>query len=84
MIFIAAFFVFSAMDSTKTTKVSLITGGNAGIGLETAKQLAKLGHHVIIGCRSAEKAKSAVEEIKTFANNSAAVEAMEVDLVIPL
>jgi NAD(P)-dependent dehydrogenase (short-subunit alcohol dehydrogenase family) len=37
------------MASIATRKVVIITGGNAGIGLETAKHLSKIGFHTIIG-----------------------------------
>ena len=37
-------------------KVVVVTGGNAGIGYETAKTLASMGAHTIIACRSEEKA----------------------------
>ncbi|MGY8916127.1 MAG: SDR family NAD(P)-dependent oxidoreductase, partial [Flavobacteriales bacterium] len=33
-------------------KTVLITGGNKGIGFETAKQLGELGYKVYIGCRT--------------------------------
>ena len=36
-------------------KVAIVTGGNSGIGYETAKALAILGAHTIIACRSEEK-----------------------------
>ena len=38
-------------------RVAVVTGGNTGIGYETAKGLALLGAHVIVACRSEEKAK---------------------------
>lgn len=41
-------------------KTAFITGGNRGIGLETARQLGKLGYHVIIGSRDGAKGKEAV------------------------
>ncbi|CBZ30672.1 putative short chain dehydrogenase [Leishmania mexicana MHOM/GT/2001/U1103] len=44
-------------------KSVLITGGNRGIGLETARQLGKLGYYVIISCRDEEKAKAAIEKV---------------------
>ena len=37
-------------------KVAVVTGGNGGIGYETAKALALMGAHTIIACRSQEKA----------------------------
>ena len=40
-------------------KVALITGGNKGIGLETARQLGKLGITVLIGVRDEAKATPA-------------------------
>jgi NAD(P)-dependent dehydrogenase (short-subunit alcohol dehydrogenase family) len=35
-----------------TNKIALITGANKGIGLETARQLAQVGYHVIIAGRN--------------------------------
>ncbi len=47
----------------------LITGASAGIGLETAKSLAKRGANIFIVARTFDKAKSAVEEIKKYSGN---------------
>lgn len=47
----------------------LITGATAGIGLETAKLLAKKGGNIYIVARTFEKAKLAVEEIKKHSGN---------------
>lgn len=60
-------------------KVAVITGGNAGIGLETAIQLAKKGAQVIIGCRNLKKASQAVDVIVEAAPN-ARVDALALDL----
>lgn len=38
-------------------QVAIVTGGNTGIGYETAKALSIMGAHTIIACRSAERAK---------------------------
>ena len=37
-------------------RVAIVTGGNTGIGYETAKALAVMGAHTIIACRSRERA----------------------------
>jgi retinol dehydrogenase 12 len=50
-------------------KVVLVTGGNAGIGLATAKALAKQGAEVIIAARNEDKLKQAVNEIKSITAN---------------
>jgi len=46
-------------------KAILITGSNKGIGFEIARQLAKLGHHVILSARNETRLKQAVEKLKT-------------------
>ena len=45
-------------------KTVIVTGGNSGIGLETAVGLARLGANVIITARDAERGKQAVADIK--------------------
>lgn len=47
----------------------LITGGNAGIGLATAIDLAKKGANIFIVSRSEEKAKEAVQKINAESGN---------------
>ncbi|MFJ8210602.1 SDR family oxidoreductase [Streptomyces sp. NPDC096033] len=43
-----------------TAPVALVTGGNRGIGRETARQLAGLGHTVLLSARRPEDAERAV------------------------
>jgi len=42
----------------------LITGANTGIGKETAKELARLGAHIIMACRNLEKGEAAKRELE--------------------
>ena len=44
-------------------RIALVTGGNKGIGLEIARQLAQAGISVIIGARDAGRARNAVERL---------------------
>src|SRR3984957_628138 len=67
------------MAETKK-KVALITGGNKGIGLETARQLGKLGVTVLIGVRDEVKGEAAVAELK---KDGVEVRAVKLDMDNP-
>uniref|UniRef100_A0A8C4TDI2 NADP-retinol dehydrogenase n=1 Tax=Erpetoichthys calabaricus TaxID=27687 RepID=A0A8C4TDI2_ERPCA len=47
-----------------TGKTVVITGANAGIGKETAWELARRGGRIIMGCRDMEKCEAAAKEIR--------------------
>jgi NAD(P)-dependent dehydrogenase (short-subunit alcohol dehydrogenase family) len=49
---------------TDGTSTALITGGTSGIGCAAAKQLARLGIHVVVAGRNVERGKKAVDEIR--------------------
>jgi len=50
-------------------KNCIVTGGNSGIGFETALAFANLGANVIILCRNQEKAEAAIKSIKAKSQN---------------
>jgi retinol dehydrogenase-12 len=52
-------------------KTVIVTGGNAGIGYETALGIAKLGATTYIVSRDETKAKAAVEQLKAESHNLA-------------
>ncbi|MDP9051777.1 MAG: SDR family NAD(P)-dependent oxidoreductase, partial [Acidobacteriota bacterium] len=45
-------------------KIALITGANKGIGLETAKQLGKLGVTILVGSRDLARGEQAAEVLR--------------------
>jgi NAD(P)-dependent dehydrogenase (short-subunit alcohol dehydrogenase family) len=59
-----------------TGKIAIVTGGNAGIGLETTKVLAAAGATVIVAARDIEKAKKNLQGIPN-------VELETIDLMDP-
>ncbi len=60
-------------------KTVLITGGNDGIGKQTAIRLAQQGAHIVIACRNMKKATEAVGHIRSESGNER-VEALPLDL----
>lgn len=60
-------------------KVCIVTGATSGIGLETARQLARLGATVIIVGRNATKGAMVVSELRQQTGN-AQIEFMRADL----
>jgi retinol dehydrogenase-12 len=57
----------------------IVTGGNSGIGLVTARDLARRGARVIIASRSEDKTRPVIDEIKKATGNDA-VEFAKLDL----
>ncbi len=60
-------------------RVALITGANTGIGLVTARELARLGARLFITCRDLATARKALDDIRTASGNPQ-VEALTLDL----
>ena len=60
-------------------RICIITGANSGIGKQAALKIADEGYHVILACRSAERARDARNDIVT-ANPGRSVESMLVDM----
>jgi retinol dehydrogenase 12 len=69
----------SPSERSLTGRVALVTGANTGIGLVTARELARQGAHVFIACRSAQRAQPAADEIKR-AVPDAKLELLSLDL----
>lgn len=71
------------MNQTSTNtlrdRVALVTGANTGIGLVTARELAREGGRVFIACRTLANAQAAVQEIER-ATGSERIEALPLDL----
>jgi len=60
-------------------RTAVVTGANGGLGLETARQLAAKGAHVVMAVRNQEKAAAAVKEIRATAPD-ASLELVALDL----
>ncbi len=58
---------------SKQTKVALITGANKGIGLETARQLGKLGVTILLGARDLAKGEQAAKGLRGIGVDARAV-----------
>ena len=60
-------------------KTVLITGSNSGLGYYTAKALAEKNAHVVLACRTLEKANSAIDQLKSL-NPEGRFSPIELDL----
>lgn len=60
-------------------KVCVVTGANTGIGLETARELARRGAHVVMTARNMEKGEAALADVKST-TGSDRVQLVQLDL----
>jgi NAD(P)-dependent dehydrogenase (short-subunit alcohol dehydrogenase family) len=65
-------------DLTGTTAV--VTGSNAGLGLEIAAQLAGHGARVVMACRNQDKAAKAADEIRSRMGAAVELDVRKLDL----
>jgi NAD(P)-dependent dehydrogenase (short-subunit alcohol dehydrogenase family) len=61
-------------------KVAVITGGNSGIGKQTAVELAAMGAQVVIAARNPQKANAAVKEVQERTRAGDRVTTMPINL----
>jgi len=45
-------------------RIAVVTGANGGLGLETTRQLARRGAHVVMAVRNQQKAAAAIDDIR--------------------
>jgi NAD(P)-dependent dehydrogenase (short-subunit alcohol dehydrogenase family) len=70
---------YRPFEADLSRRIALVTGANSGMGRETARELARMGADVILGCRSKQLGEAARSEImETTGNNR--VRVVEVDL----
>ncbi|ORZ09351.1 hypothetical protein BCR41DRAFT_372847 [Lobosporangium transversale] len=62
------------------TRIALVTGGNTGLGYETAKALVEAGYLTIIACRSVGKGQEAVDRIEKSTGIKGMAIVMSLDL----
>jgi NAD(P)-dependent dehydrogenase (short-subunit alcohol dehydrogenase family) len=60
-------------------RTAVVTGANSGLGLETARELARKGAHVVLAVRNQQRAQEAVSDISASVPN-ASLEAVSLDL----
>jgi NAD(P)-dependent dehydrogenase (short-subunit alcohol dehydrogenase family) len=63
----------------QTGRTAVVTGGNSGLGLVTARELAQAGATVVLACRSVPKGETAAAQINAAVPN-ARVRVSELDL----
>lgn len=68
-----------ASPAEPSRRIAIVTGANSGVGLETARGLARAGHHVVLAVRSVARGESARADIAGTVPG-ASLEVMRLDL----
>lgn len=73
------------MSSAAKPLTVIVTGANSGIGLGTARRLYRAGHHVVMACRSLDRAERAAEMLRaeSGAGSRGFLEVARLDLADP-
>ena len=62
----------------QTGRVAVVTGANSGLGLVTARELARAGASVVLACRNMNKGEQAIAEVRAAVPNAdVALEALD-------
>ena len=62
----------------QTGRVTVVTGANSGLGLVTARELARAGASVVLACRNMNKGEQAIAEVRAAVPNAdVALEALD-------
>lgn len=69
------------LDVDLAGRRALVTGANGGMGKETARELARIGAEVILGCRSLQRGEAARIDI-TNSTGATGVSVMELRSVV--
>ncbi|KAI8363014.1 hypothetical protein B0O80DRAFT_4403 [Mortierella sp. GBAus27b] len=67
-------------SETNSRRVAVVTGGNTGLGYETAKALVEAGFRTVIACRTIARAKEAVTRLEAETGTQGMVSVMALDL----
>ena len=63
----------------QTGRTAVVTGANGGLGLETARELARKGAHVVMAARNLDKARTAAQDLRASVTD-ASIEVAALDL----